>query len=311
MRTTPGKRAGERGQAYVETVVMLPVLLTIFLGLYFFSELVRERMTAVEAARYVAWEGLWYVRETNPSRQMKSDVQLRRELGAMGLGVNLIDVKSGADASFRRSLNQYTSDVGGASATVDPPQIVGDFFPSSFDASQLTGPVNGLVSQLGPLAGLVGTGAFLAHDFFANQTDWVDEASGAVYTARLTYHFKGAGFFGSLPAITMTEYASLLTHPLNIKRSDNQGELDDLIGAGSTFSCFGSNKGHIFDLWLFPSGPLVGNNGIASAVSTGLSGGKCFFASLGSVLGLADFLGTQLGFKMPSGTLKEFPELHQ
>lgn len=301
---------GQAGQSYVETVVMLPVLLAIFLGLYYFDDLMQTRMRAIEAARYMTWEGVWHVREDNNNRQMKSNGTLVQDLQDMGLGVGLVAVSAGASTQNRRSLGGYAGDVSGADATTIPPQLITDLFGG--DDSALTGAlgqVNGLISSLGPLFSVTGDVSFFAHDFFARQTDWVDEANGGVYTAKVVYRFKGAGFFQSLPGIEITEYSSLLTHPLNIKRTNDEEELDALIGTGAMFRCSGSDLGHIFDLWLFPSGPFA-DNGLADGLSGVLSGGKCFFSQISSVMGIFDFLGTQLGFKMPDGTLKEFPELH-
>ena len=300
----------QRGQSYVETVVMLPALLAIFLGLYYFDDLMQTRMRAIEAARYVTWEGVWHVREDSTNRRMKDDNTLAQDLRNMGLGTGLVVLSAGADTQNRRSLGGYAGDVNGAPATTIPPQIIADLFGG--DNSALTGAlgqVNGLISTLGPLFDVVGDASFFTHDFFARQTDWVDEANGGVYTVKVAYRFKGAGFFQSLPGIQITEYSSLLTHPLNIKRTDNATELSELIGTGAMFSCSGSDLGHIFDLWLFPSGPFA-DNGFSNGLSTVMSGGKCFFSQISSVLGITDFLGTQLGFKMPDGTLKEFPELH-
>ena len=52
-----------RGQSLVETVVMLPVLLMVFLGLDYFYELVSMRARAIEGARFATWESSWYLRD--------------------------------------------------------------------------------------------------------------------------------------------------------------------------------------------------------------------------------------------------------
>lgn len=300
--------AREHGQSYVETVVMLPVLLAIFLGLYYFHDLVHTRMRAVEAARYVTWQGVWHVRENNSNRQMKNNARLVQELQRVGLGAGLKEVSGGASAQNRRSLIRYSGDLSGAGPTTTPPQLITDLFGGDNSVlSSASGQLNGLLSALGPLFSITGDASFFVQQFFAVNTDWRDENDGAVYTAKVGYRFKGAGFFASLPGIQITEFSSLLTHPLNIKRSADQTELDELIGTGALFRCSGSDLGHIYGLWLFPGDPFGGTLG--STVGTILNGGKCFFTQIGSLTsGLDSVFGSQLGFKLPDGTLKEFPE---
>lgn len=296
----------ESGQSYVETVVMLPVLLALFLGLYYFHALVQTRMRAIEAARYVTWEGIWHVREDRPNRTMKDDGRLAEELRRIGLGTGLLEVRGGADGPHRRSLNKYTSDVSGASFTSEPPQFIVDLFPGGGSVAAFAGQVDGFLNALGPLFSVAGDVAFFAHDFFALQTLWQGEVDG-VYTAKVVYRFKGAGFFQSLPGVQIVEFSSLLTHPLNVRRTDDRREYDAMFGSSELFQCFGSDPGRVYPLWLFPTGPLA-NNDIANTLSAIQGFGKCFLQTIGSVLSIADIIGTQLAFKLPDGTLKEFPE---
>src|SRR4051812_30196765 len=96
-------RAGEAGQSLVETVVMLPVLLFLFLGLYYFSAMIRMRMQAIEAARYLTWEQVWNVRDQGgDTRDPKELTALHEELKKVGLDPFLITVARG-----QRSMGDY------------------------------------------------------------------------------------------------------------------------------------------------------------------------------------------------------------
>lgn len=292
----------------VETVVVLPVVLLLFLGLWFFKDLVDTRMRAVEAARYLTWEAVWNARENRPNRAIKDDATLRQDLQAMGLGKNLVTVQAGK----RRSLNEYVSSIpNGAGTFTDIPQFVAAFFQnpdrSATSSSVTPGTTNvpGFDSVDGPLQSILATGGdltFRINDFFAKTTKWDEEADGAVHTSFVTYRVRATSVFRFLGDTDISQTGSVLGHPYNVVRSSNQTEYDRVFGQKGVGDCFtGSGQGHIFPLWFVPSVPVPGVQQVANV-------GKCFLTEFGSVLGLGDFLGGDLGFKIPDGTLKEYPE---
>src|ERR1043166_7981301 len=110
-----------RGQSWVETVVMLPVIVALLLGLFYLHDLVTTRIRAIEAARLVTWDSTWYGREDLPERKMLPELadnvpiidrslmeeswKLRLRLVGLGRGLKHVDV-------FKRQLGKYTNDIG-------------------------------------------------------------------------------------------------------------------------------------------------------------------------------------------------------
>src|ERR1051326_9006609 len=97
-----------RGQSWVETVVMLPVIVALLLGLFYLHDLVTTRIRAIEAARLVAWDSIWYGREDLFERKMLPELlegaplvdqaliekawKLRLQLVGLGFGLKHVDV---------------------------------------------------------------------------------------------------------------------------------------------------------------------------------------------------------------------------
>src|SRR5512144_2350253 len=114
-RTKP-RRRGARGQSMVETVVFLPVLIVVFLLMFYLKGLLNTKMRAVEAARYVTWENTWIPREgiakdvieDGRPRGQKDDTQLRNELVQVGLGAYLFRVQG---TKRKEALGDYFSRV--------------------------------------------------------------------------------------------------------------------------------------------------------------------------------------------------------
>lgn len=305
------RRSPESGQSYVETVVMLPVLLAIFLGLYYFHDLTHMRIRAVEAARYMTWESVWSVREGNPGRAYKTNAQLAQELQDVGLGWGLMQV-----GNLKRSLSQYRSDVSGLGTTLFFPQFLANFFPGGGGGTaaftQIPGAISGV---LGPILDLSGDVAVPVHDTFAGMSNWGDEAGQAVYTARVAYALGSAGFFQSLGTIQVREFSSILSHPFNVVRTDDNTEWVRMFGE-PTDLC--RDEAHVFGIWLFPSGDFGAALGNASGMGSllGTIGEvidvlKCVGGGAGSLFANIDSaLSTNVGFQLPYGTLKEYPELN-
>src|SRR3972149_4742637 len=98
---TPSARTGSHGQSLVETVIFLPVLVIVFLGMFYLKGLLNTKMRAVEAVRFVTWENTWIPREgiarnvieDGRPRGHKDDTQLRNELVQVGLGAYLFRVQ--------------------------------------------------------------------------------------------------------------------------------------------------------------------------------------------------------------------------
>ena len=80
------------GQSWVETVVMLPVIVALLLGLFYLHDLATTRIRAIQAARFVAWESTWYVREDKTNRAMPTGAELKKRLREVGLGRGLKNV---------------------------------------------------------------------------------------------------------------------------------------------------------------------------------------------------------------------------
>jgi hypothetical protein len=294
----------------IETVVVLPVILLLFLGLYFFKDIVDTRITAVQAARYLTWESVWNARENRQDRAIKDDATLKTELEQMGLGgARLVSVQG---AKARQSMKDYSDSTNGAQGFAEPPQFVGNFFQNperkSTGSSNAPGTnhvpdessVSGVIGDLLKVAGGI---TFGLSDVIAKMTLWDAEADGAVFTSFVTYRVKGTSVFRFLGNTDISQTGSILAHPYNVVRGTDQSEYDRVFGTGDIGDCFsGSGKGHIFDLWFAPSIPLPGLQQIASF-------GKCALSTIGESLGILDVLpGSSLKFKIPDGTLKEYPE---
>ncbi len=307
----------EQGQSWVETVVMLPIIVVLLTGLFYLHDLVAVRMRAIQAARFVAWESTWYVREDNTNRAMATADELKQTLKKVGLGAGLKNVDV-----FRRGVGQYKGDVEG----VDPfpfvpgaiSNLVGDTFGGGDQSdgfiNQMAGSLSGVLNGL---AGLAGDAAFFFADLMAKNLNWDDEMEHSVYTARVIYKMSYSGIFQKFGTSTIVQRASVLSHPYNVKRTNDDQEYKDLLG-----SPCGSTDGHVVKLWLFPQGgvpPISSGSDSAGSVTQGinsvldLGGGiaKCIVAGPGKLLGGLDFLGGNIGFEMPDGTLKEYPELNQ
>jgi hypothetical protein len=324
-----------RGQALVETVVWLPVLVLVFLGLFYLKGLVETKAVAIEAARHVSWEHAWWVREAT-DRQYKTNDQLKQDLKSLGLGEPTV-----VGQKHKETLSDYVARVSGddaAEASVEIPaflmailgggggsEVGGDFTSPPGDSGStggadsssgsigLPGAANGVINGL---LNVVGEGSFIGHGFFARQTAWTEEEDASVITSEVTYRYA-AGGAAVFPARDIKQTSSLLSHPFSIKRgggphsSDaNEEEHFRLVGDGCP------NDGHIFGLWLYPSGPIVSGE-LGSGISTVAGLPKCIFAAIGDLLGAFDSINEifpfsgGLGYQMPSGTLKEYPELDQ
>lgn len=308
----------ERGQSWVETVVMLPVIVVLLLGLFYLHDLVTVRIRAIQAARFVAWESTWYVREDRDNRAMESNEDLKKKLKKIGLGQGLKNVDV-----FKRQIGQYKSDVSpGKEPSLFIPaaisNLVGDAFGSGDESDGFINDIAGSMSGvLNGLASLAGDLAFVFQDLMAKNTNWDDEMQGSVYTARVIYKMSYSGIFQSFGTSTIVQRASVLSHPYNVKRSNDDQEYSDLLGSPCDFD----TKGHVVKLWLFPQGgvpPISSGSDSAGSVTDAISGAldlgggiaKCIVAGPGKLLGGLDFLGGNIGFEMPDGTLKEYPELN-
>lgn len=293
----------------IETVVVLPVVLLLFLGLWFMKEMVDTRMRATEAVRYLTWEMVWNARENRGGRAPKDDGTLKNELVAMGMGRNLVSI-TGVRA--RQSMKDYAGSVNGRNGFAGLPQFATTLLNPERTASgssvkpgtsQVPGfdSVSGVVQQLLNAADYT----FVLSDLIAKTTLWKDEADGAVFSSEVTYSVTGRSVFRFLGDTRIRMRSSILSHPYNVVRGTDQSEYDRIFGTGDVGDCFSeSGKGHIFDLWFVPSVPVPG-------LQEGVSAGKCIFSTLGSVLSITKFLGGDLEFKIPDGTTKEYPEKNE
>jgi hypothetical protein len=308
MRTTGNPCREDAGQSMVETVIVLPVILLLFLGLYYFKDLVDTRIRAVQAARYLTWEAVWNARENRPNRAIKDDATFKKELEKMGLGRGLVAVQG---LKARRSMKDYSDATNGANGFADVPQFIGAFFqnPERKSTSSSNAPGTNQVPNESSVSGVIGDLLKVAggltfglSDIIAKMTLWQTEADGAVFTSFVTYRVKGTSVFKFLGNVDISQTGSILAHPYNVVRGTNQSEYDRVFGTGKIGDCFsGAGKGHIFDLWFAPSVPIPGLQEVASF-------GKCALSTLGSALGITKFLGGSLEFKTPDGTVKEYPE---
>ncbi len=302
-------RRRERGQSMVETVIVLPVVLLLFLGLYFLKELVDTRMRAVEAARYLTWESVWNARETRSKRAIKTNVQLRQDLEKMGLGRGLVSI----DGSKAVSLRTYANSKTGAGTFTEVPDFIKNIFTnpertatgSSVTPGTSNVPGFGEGGVGGALEGILGKlddPAFIITDFFANSTLWSDETNKAVYSSTVQYRVRGRSVFAFLGDTNIKQTGSILAHPFNVLRDNDKNEYERVFGKSGITDCTGAAGGHIFPLWFAPS-----PEGVPVVKEVGTVG-KCFLSGFGKAIGIADILGGDLKFKLPDGTLKEYPE---
>lgn len=302
----------------IETVVMLPVILLLFLGVWFLKQVVDTRMRAVEAARYATWESVWNAR--GPGGQFKSDGALLQDIVRMKMDRGLVSV-SGAIA--RQSLSAYSSSKVGSAGFAEVPQFVGGFFQNPEKAAtessrkpgtnQVPGFDDPTTGDGGDSVGSVisdflkgpGEFAFKLSDFIAAMTLWGTEADRSVVTAGVTYRVTGTSVFRFLGDIDISQRGSILAHPYNVLRGTDESEYNRVFGTNKIGDCVtGAGRGHIFDLWFFPGLPVPGVQ-----EATGFA--KCLLAEIGAVVGAVDsvpIIGGDLGFKTPDGTLKEYPE---
>ncbi len=312
----------ESGQSWVETVVMLPVIVALLLGLFYLHDLVTTKIRAIQAARFVAWESTWYLREDNDNRKMTLDTQqkLKDRLRKVGLGGGLANIDV-----FKRQVRVFHSDVkqGGEPSTFFVPAPLNNLISDSFGGDQsgnfLDGIAGSLSGVLDGLLSLAGDGAFVFQDLMAKNTNWDNEIVGSVYTARLIYKFGYTGFFSNFGTSTIVQRASVLSHPYAVKRSNNGDELDDMLGSPCSFDS--SDHGHVTKLWLFPQGgaPPISSGGTSADSVTGvidsvldIGGGaaKCAISGIVTAFGgLGNLLSGDTSMQMPAGTLKESPEL--
>jgi len=303
---------------------MLPILLMILMGLDYFFEITAMRQRAIEAARYFTWETAWYLRDNGKqfgaerpsvSNTMRSipDVKIQRFF-----------VDGQADAA-RRKLNEYSDDITAPSFASDEPRgqevvetAIGFIAKAADGLSEITNgdadansAVGDLFNELsGPLSA-VGDFGFFLDDLWARNTNWPSEADHAIFTARVEYKANGINFFHLIKPTDIVQFSSVLSHPLLIVRTDDENEFEQLVGGSGVLDCSSnSSQGHIFDAWMVPT-----DFGPASGLGTGLTlfGTvlKCIPGVIGNAFSFMDSIAaTELGFRMPEGTLKEFPEQH-
>ena len=320
--------ARSNGQALVETVVMLPILVTLILAIAYLKALTDTRVRAIEAARYVAWEGTWSVRQNDDNLAMKDADELRKELFAVGLGRHL-----GTIEVVKRDIRTYKTAVEAARPNPDDTQPT-PFFPQALanvfggvdpnqnqsDQNSFSGAMDSLGSAANSIFDIGADVAIPVHDVFGALSNWKDETDNSMYTAKVTYNFKGAGIFTFLPAIPVRGFSTVLSHPYNVKRDNDENEYKALFGAPDAL--FADSSAHVFPMWIFPDpGALAelpgpgfssGLNSAAGAISQGLDFVKQLISAPGGFLSQIPSLGSGggLGWHTPDGTLKEFPELH-
>ncbi len=317
-----------KGQAITEMLIFLPTLLLLFLGGIYLREMSDTKIRAIEAARYVTWQGVWYVRgayKGGSGGTVKTPTQLANELRQVGLGRYLVEAR--ADMA-RPSSDMTLGDYVDTFTTTSPPagDPLGSFatprlfpLPAPLGPFSLNGALAGALtpaagtSAIGSLLSLAGNVAFVAQDYFAQNTKWTDESRKTIYAARVAYRFGGAGLFGAIPQITIVERSNLLSHPYNVERTDNKGEYDEMFGCPPSENCSGRTKpdeSHVFDLWLFPSNPVPGTTftGPVSSVIKDIASGN--FPPVNLLSSIPPPFDIFAWPKMPEGTLKEYPELN-
>jgi hypothetical protein len=318
---------GRRGQALVETVVMLPILVTLILAIAYLKALTDTQIRAVEAARYVAWETTWSVRANSDDLTLKTEDQLMAQLRSMGLGRHLASVKL-----KRRDIRTFVSAMDGARPANDdtqPAPAFPDFLNQAFggtnanqnaqDQNSFEGALNSLGSAANTVFDIGAAVAFPVHDVFGQLSNWDEETNQGMITTTVTYAFKGAGIFSTMPAINVRGFSTVLSSPYNVRRDTDESEYTAVWGAPDAL--FADSSAKVFRMWIFPDiGPFSqlagggGDGGLASAGSA-IDGGLDFIRQLisapGGILGQIPGIGTDgPGWHTPDGTLKEYPELH-
>jgi hypothetical protein len=317
-----------RGQALVETVVMLPILVTLILAISYLKALTDTQARAIEAARYVAWEGTWSVRENNDDLKVKDADELRKELVAIGLGDDFDTVEV-----VKRDIRTYKAAVEAVRPNPDDTQPTA-FFPQALanvfggvdpnqnesDQSSFSGAMGNLGSVANTIFDIGADVAIPVHDAFGTLSNWKDETDNSMYTATLTINFKGLGIFTYIPAVQVRGFSTVLSHPYNVKRDNDKNEYKAMFGAPDAL--FADSSAHVFKMWIFPDpgalaelpGPgFSGLSSVAGAISGGLDFVKQLISAPGGILSQIPKLGgdtSGLGWHTPDGTLKEFPELH-
>ncbi len=325
-RRTPTRPAcAPRGQALVETVVMLPILVVLILAIAYLKALTQSQARAIEAARYVTWETIGNVRGDGEAKTVE---QLKTELPQLGLGRGLADVEV-----TRQPLNDFLDKVKHDSGDTNRqpgffiPQPLANIFGGSTSQGQEEGFLDGLTNSglgegVNTVFDLAADAAVPIDDFFAYQTNWKDEADKGLFSITTTYDFAGAGVFQFLGPIKVLGHSSMLSHSWNIQRKDNDTEYKALVGDPGTLVYNPSppdpSAGHMYYLWLLPSGGAPPNTPLGEAFSTILSIGgtivnfvKDVIGAPGAFLSMLSIGSNEPGWHVPSGTLKEYPELHQ
>ena len=316
----------QRGQALLETVVMLPILVTLILAIAYLKAMTDTNTRAIEAARYVAWETIWPVREHEDDLSIKDENELKSELFKVGLGRHLKNVEI-----VKRDLRTYKTAVDAARPNPDDtqptpffPQALADVFggvdPSDND-SQESGFLGGLGSGANALFDIGADVAFPVFDVFGALANWKDESDHSVYTTTVNYDFAGAGvIFSHMPAIRVRGFSTLISHPYNVKRDNNENEYKAVFGAPDAL--FADSSAHVFRMWILPDpgalaelpGPGFGGLGAAAgAISGGVDFIKQLISAPGGFLSQIPSFGgdtSGMGWHSPDGTVKEFPELH-
>jgi hypothetical protein len=212
-----------------------------------------------------------------------------------------------------RPLSQYRSDVSGVAPALFLPGVLTSLMPGGGSSTAAFETIPGDVSSVAsPIMNLAGD----AHETFAGLANWGDESQKSVYTVRVVYGAESRGFFQPLGGIRVQEFSSILSHPYLIARTDDTREFERLVGS-PTEAC--RDQAHVFGLWFLPSG-AAGNSvsstpgigGALNAVGGALDLAKCGLGIIGAGgAALDSAIGSDLGFQLPFGTLKEYPELHR
>jgi hypothetical protein len=186
------------------------------------------------------------------------------------------------------------------------------------DQSQgfISGIADSFSGVLDGLSSLAGTAAIPFQDLMAQNTKWDDEKNNSVFTARVIYKMGYTGFFQNFGTATIVQRGSIISHPYVLRRTDDNKEYEELLG--NPCPPPDGSGGHVVGLWLVPRAiiPISGGGtsaGDAANSALGFLGGlgKCAVSGIGQIAGGLDkFLGSNLGFTMPDGTLKEYPELN-
>jgi hypothetical protein len=211
--------------------------------------------------------------------------------------------------------------VSGANAQFFLPQALTDPFSGLIGGQNENGSfLSGIANTAGGLFNVVGdVGGSVArpvHDAFGAMTRWNDpgrrEVSEAVYTAMLTYDFRPSGPFFRIAPIEIHGFSSILSHPFAVVRSNDPTEFTRVFGDPDAIA---DTSGHIFPLWLFPSPPPDVQDAFGPASQFLSTFGGIFEIVKTVIVGLGGLLNQipigNPGWKMPGGTLKEYPEFHQ